>query len=153
MAGRSRQQWEDLVTGYFDAVMREDFADVLSRFTARAVITIVHGDNPMQVFERAGGEGTRPFEEFYGHLRDNYVVRFEDLHCVIDAEGGTAAAVFAPKLSPKPGSVYSAQGPLALRNCNFFWFADGRIDRMLIYYAQPGSAADSGARPTPFPRA
>ena len=152
MSGRPRQHWLDLVTGYFDAVMREDFEDVLGRFTGRAVITIIHGDNPIQVFEKACGPETRPFEEFYGHLRDNYVVRFEDLHCVIDAEGDTAAAIFAPKLTPKPGSAYVAQGSLSLRNCNFFWFASGKIDRMTIYYAQPGSAVEPATRPTPFPR-
>lgn|SRR5690349_2358661 len=154
MPARPRQHWLDLVTGYFDAVMREDFDDVFARFTDDAAITIVHGDNPLEVFHKHAGPGQRPFDEFYGHLRDNYVVRFLDLECIIDAEAETGAAIFAPHLTPKPGSSYAADGEQSLRNCNFFWFADGRIGRMTIYYARPGAADEGeGRRPTPFPRA
>ena len=154
MSGYTRQYWEDMVTGYFDDVVREDLAGVLARFTDEAVITIINGDFPLEVFHKRPGSGERPFDEFYGHLKANYVARFDEMECVVDAEAERAAAIFKPLLTPKPGSPYAADGPQSLRNCNFFWFGEGRIARMTIYYARPGAAADGASRrPTPFPRA
>lgn len=150
----TRQHRVEMITGYFDDVVREDLAGVLARFTDDAVITIINGDNPLEVFHKRPGPGERPFDEFYGHLQANYVARFDDMECIVDVEAGTAAAIFKPLLTPKPGSAYAADGPQSLRNCNFFWFAEGRIGRMTIYYARPGTAAEGGSRrPTPFPRA
>jgi len=76
------------------------------------------------------------------------------MECIVDGEAGTAAAIFKPLLTPKPGSPYAVDGAQSLRNCNFFWFAEGRIGRMTIYYARPGTATEGAPRrPTPFPRA
>jgi ketosteroid isomerase-like protein len=154
MEHKTRQYWLEMVTGYFDAVVREDRAGVLDRFTEDAVINIINGDNPLEVFHKRAGAGERPFDEFYGHLHANYTARFDDMECIVDVEGGTAAAIFKPLLTPKPGSAYAADGEQRLRNCNFFWFQDGRIARMTIYYARPGAAVEGEARrPTPFPQA
>jgi hypothetical protein len=153
MSGQTRQYWAEMVTGYFDDVVREDTAGVMARFTDDAVITIVNGDNPMEMFHKHPAAGERPFDEFYGHLKANFTARFDDMECIVDAEQGTAAAIFKPLLTPKPTSPYAGDGPQSLRNCNFFWFRDGKIGRMTIYYARPGTAPQEARRPTPFPRA
>jgi hypothetical protein len=152
MESYTRQYWMEMVTGYFADVVREDLAGVLARFTDDAVITIINGDNPLEVFHKWPGPGERPFEEFYGHLQANYVARFDDMHSIVDVEAASAAAIFKPLLTPKASSAYAADGPQSLRNCNFFWFAEGLIRRMTIYYARPGTATGP-RRPTPFPRA
>lgn len=148
----TRQYWVEMITGYFDDVVGEDLAGVLGRFTDEAVITIINGDNPMEEFHKQPAPGARSFDEFYGHLHANFVARFDDMDCIVDVEGATGAAIFKPLLTPKPSSPYAGDGPQSLRNCNFFWFADGRIGRMTIYYARPGTATGP-RRPTPFPRA
>ena len=150
-----RQTYLAVTQGYFDAVTREDFPGVLARFTPAAEVTIFHGDNPAQHFHKAPADGQRPFDEFYGHLWENYVVAFNDRAFVVDAEAGTAAAIFSPSLTPKAGSAYLDTGPLTLNNANFFWFEDGLIARMVIYYANPtlGEALKTQyTHPTPFPR-
>lgn len=150
-----RQTYLTAVAGYFDAVTREDFAGVKAHFTADATVTIFHGDNPTQLFHKAAVAGQRPFDEFYGHLWENYVVAFNDRVFVIDADAGTAAAIFSPSLTPKAASAYTETGPLTLNNANFFWFEDGLIARMVIYYANPTLGAALQVKydhPTPFPR-
>jgi ketosteroid isomerase-like protein len=140
---------------YFAGVERHDYQAVVDCFTPDARVTIYHGDNPVQRFFKRPGKGQTSFRVFYGHLFENYDVRFTKLHYVIDLDQATAAATFVPRLKPKRGSSYRQTGNLQLNNCNFFWYRGDKIADMIIYYANPELGKKLGIAtrmPTAFPK-
>lgn len=140
---------------YFGGVMAEHPEAVVSCFTADAEITIYHGDNPVQRFYAAPAAGQAHMRDFWAHLWVNYHVHFGQFRHVIDAEAECCASTFVATLTPKPRSAYLATGTLTLNNCNFFWCRGGKIDRMIIYYANPTLGARLGMMtqtPTGFPK-
>ncbi|MSO98073.1 MAG: nuclear transport factor 2 family protein [Rhodospirillaceae bacterium] len=142
-------------TDYFGSVMAAKMDAVLACFTPAAEVNIYHGDNPIRRFFAKPGKDQESFTVFWGHLFENYHAHFGNFHHVIDTEHDCAASTFLPTLTPKPGSAYLAAGILTLNNCNFFRFKDGKIDHMIIYYANPTLGAKLGAAssgPTAFPK-
>lgn len=138
---------------YFGNVRRERLADVLDCFTADAVIVIRHGDHPTRVMKASPGPGESHISEFWRHLNANYSACFEDFEHFIDLDAARCAATFRVTLAPKPGSAYAARGTLTLHNCNFFWLDDGRIARMVVYYANPDTGGPAEGKPTGYPPA
>ncbi|MBM3506044.1 MAG: nuclear transport factor 2 family protein [Alphaproteobacteria bacterium] len=150
-----RADYVRLIRKYFGCVTREDYQGVLDCFTPDARVTIFHGDNPVQQFHKNPKRGQKSYDFFYGHLFDNYVVKFTALHCVIDSAERTAAATFVPRLTPKRTSAYRKTGKLQLNNCNFFWYRGDKIADMIIYYANPTLGKKLGLatrQPTAFPK-
>jgi hypothetical protein len=152
----TRKDYLELVeTRYFASVMREDFPALLDCFSSDGHITIYHGDNPVQDFYRAPQPGKNDFSVFYGHLWTNYHVHFAQFRHVIDAEQNCASSIFLPTLTPKTASNSNDAKKLHLNNCNFFWFENGLIAEMIIYYANPTLGAKMGIStqtPTAFPK-
>ena len=151
MAKLTRAQYVDFVErSYFRNVGREDFTAVTACFTNDACITIFHGDNPVRRFYRKPQQDQQPLITFYGHLWENYHVVFENFRHIVDAENECCASTFHPLLTPKPTSSHLTAGKLTLNNCNFFWFRDGRIADMIIYYANPTPDSTVGVAATPL---
>ncbi len=140
----------DLVENrYFGSVTRRDRAGVLDCFTADARIIIRHGDAPERHFFAAPSGDQLPLTAFFDHLWSKFDAAFTAFEHVIDVEAGRCAATFLATLTPHETSPVRDQGPQRLRNCNFFHCLDGRIETMIIYYAQPGAEA---GRPTGYPQ-
>lgn len=136
---------------YFGNVARERLAAVVDCFTADAEIVIRHGDNPTRVMKANPRSGEAHISEFWKHLNANYQASFDHFQHVIDLDANRCAATFQVTLAPKPGSAYAASGTLTLENCNFFWLENGKIARMVVYYANPDSGGTSTAKPTGYP--
>ncbi|MFO1425482.1 MAG: hotdog fold thioesterase [Steroidobacteraceae bacterium] len=125
-------------------------ADVVACFTEDAEVLIRHGDNPTRRFAARAAPGVPHISEFWRHLNANFDARFEHFSHVIDIEQQCSAATFVVTLAPKPASPYRERGTLTLQNCNFFWLRDGRIARMIVYYANPDSGGAAAGRPTGY---
>jgi ketosteroid isomerase-like protein len=148
-----RAQLIDLVENrYFGNVSREDVAAVAACFTADAEVVIRHGDAPTRVMKAAPRAGEQDMREFWRHLNANYHASFDRFEHFIDVEAQRCAATFVVTLAPKPGSAYAARGTLTLLNCNFFWLENGRIARMIVYYANPDTGGPAVGKPTGYPQ-
>jgi len=155
MSSERRAAYLKLCETYFHDVVRGDLEAVRAHFTREAFVTIYHGDNQRRRFYYGKTEGDDSVNFFYGHLFQNYHVKFYDFTFVIDAEGDRGSCFFQVTLTPLPGSSYTATGPLQLNNCNFFRFEGGKIADMIIYYANPTLGAamgDTSRAPTAFPK-
>lgn len=137
---------------YFGNVTRERLADVVDCFTADAEILIRHGDNPTRVMKANPKPSETHISEFWKHLNANYRASFDDFEHFIDLDANRCAATFRVTLAPKPGSAYAPSGTLTLQNCNFFWLENGRIARMIVYYANPDTGGASAGKPTGYPK-
>ena len=147
-----RSDYVNLVENrYFGSVTAAELDAVCACFTADAVITILHGDNPPRIFKASPAAGEAPMRDFWAHLCANFHGRFTQFEHFIDVDAGRCAATFIVTLSPKPESAYADGGVLTLRNCNFFWIRGDRIERMTVYYANPDSAGAGAGKPTGYP--
>ena len=138
---------------YFGAVARGDLTAVLACFTDDAEVIIRHGDLPTRIM-RARPTGDIPhISEFWRHLNGNFDASFTDFEHFVDESAQRCACTFEVTLRPKATSPYVARGTLRLHNCNFFWVRDGRIAKMIVYYANPDTGGDAPNKPTGYPRA
>jgi ketosteroid isomerase-like protein len=137
---------------YFGGVVRQDKEAVLACFTADAHVTIYHGDNAPRRFSRNPGAGETPLIRFFDHLLANYDPHFEDFTHYVDADNDRCATHFRVRLTPKADSLYLEAGVQILQNCNFFRCRAGKIDDMILYYANPASANAAQPAPTGFPK-
>lgn len=137
---------------YFGNVTREDVEAVAACFTADAEIIIRHGDAPTRLMKATPGPGETDMREFWRHLNANYRATFERFEHIVDVEAQRCAATFVVTLAPKRGSAYAPRGALTLLNCNFFWLENGRIARMIVYYANPDTGGPSAGKPTGYPQ-
>ena len=67
-----------------------------------------------------------------------------------------SAATIQVTLTPRSGSPYEAHGVPTLQNCNFFWLRGPLVERMIVYYANPGvtlGGLPKANRPTEYPPA
>ena len=143
----------DLVENrYFGMVAAGDIAATSRCFTADAVITILHGDNPLRIFKAAPGPSEVHISEFWRHLCGNFAVRFDEFEHFVDAAAHRCSAIFRVTLAPKATSPYFTHGVLTLRNCNFFWIRGLQIEKMLVYYASPQPGGASSMKPTGYPQ-
>jgi hypothetical protein len=148
----TRNQIIDLVERrYFGSVTRGDVAATGACFTADAVITILHGDNPPRILQAAPDANEAHISEFWRHLCANYDARFDQFEHFIDESAARCAATFAVTLTPKPLSPHYSRGVLRLRNCNFFWLRNDLIEAMTVYYANPDTGGDALGKPTGYP--
>ena len=142
MAERSHDYYVKLVEeDYFGSVTRQDKAAILDCFTEDARVTIYHGDNEPRRFAGKSSAGDSPLGSFFDHLLGNYDPAFEDFTHYVDVANDRCAAHFRVRLTPKADSPY-----LDVR-CR-----DGKIDDMILYYANPSAANAGGAMPTGFPK-
>ncbi len=126
---------------YFGSVVRGDMPAIFECFTPEAVVTIRHGDDAPRIFHRAPGPGQVDLAEFYGQLLDQFEPWFGDYHHYYDPEAHAGASRFQVRLTPRPGRHdVEAQH---LFNCNFFELDGAKIRAMLIYYTNPGAAAQA----------
>ena len=89
-------------------------------------------------------------------LNGNFQAVFSDFTHFVDIGQHRCAATFEARLTPKAGSAYQAQGTQTLQNCNFFWLRGPLIERMIVYYANPGVTSGEtpkANRPTGYPPA
>ena len=153
MAQRSHEYYVKLVEeDYFGSVTRQDKDAILDCFTEDARVTIYHGDNEPRRFGDKSSAGESPLGIFFDHLLANYDPRFENFIHYVDPENDRCATHFRVHLTPKADSPYSAFGVLVLQNCNFFRCRDGKIDDMILYYANPSAANAAEPTPTGFPK-
>jgi hypothetical protein len=140
---------------YFGNVSANRQQAVLACFAADAVIQIRHGDRPVRVLKGKPAPGEEHLSEFWRHLNGNFSAQFTDFEHFVDLAANRCAATFTVTLTPHPGSAYFASGVQTLQNCNFFWLEAGLIQRMVVYYANPGAgeANQSSAAPTGYPPA
>ena len=138
---------------YFGAVARGDLAAVLDCFTDDAEIIIRHGDQPTRTMRANPSPGVPHISEFWLHLNGNFDASFTDFEHFVDEPAQRCAATFNVTLRPKAGSPYVPRGTLTLYNCNFFWVRDGRIAKMIVYYANPDTGGDGPGKPTGYPPA
>jgi hypothetical protein len=135
---------EDYITlveeTYFGSVVRGDTHAIMDCFSQSAVVTIRHGDDTPKVFHRSPRPGQVDLVEFYGHLLQQFDPWFGDYHHYYDPVAHTGASRFQVRLTPRPGQNVAAQH---LFNCNFFELDGGKIREMLIYYSNPGAAAEA----------
>lgn len=149
----TRDELIDLVEDrYFGNVTREDVEAVAACFTADAEIIIRHGDAPTRLMKATPGPAETDMREFWRHLNANYHATFERFEHVVDVDAQRCAATFVVTLAPRSGSAYAARGTLTLQNCNFFWLENGRIARMMVYYANPDTGGPSAGKPTGYPQ-
>jgi hypothetical protein len=140
---------------YFGNVSKEDITGACDCFTDDSKVVIYHGDNPVRLFYKEPKGNQQPLEVFYDHLLGNYNAKFQDFVHTIDLSDEKCASNFLVTLSPKPNSEYLSTGVLTLNNSNFFRLDNGKINYMIIYYANPtlgdllGNTNDS---PTGFPK-
>ncbi|MCS6948161.1 MAG: nuclear transport factor 2 family protein [Steroidobacteraceae bacterium] len=147
-----RTDYIDLVEKrYFGRVSAGDVDGACACFTGDAEILILHGDHPPRRFYAQPPAGEQHLTAFWRHLCDHFTARFDRFEHVVDTEAARCACTFTVTLTPKPDSPYVERGTLTLRNCNFFWLCDGKIARMVIYYANPDSGGDPIGRPTGYP--
>lgn len=150
---KTRAEFVELVEDrYFGNVSRERLAEVVDCFTPAAEILIRHGDAPTRVMKANPAPGEVHISEFWKHLNANYAAKFEDFEHFIDVDAARCAATFRVTLAPKPGSAYASRGTLTLLNCNFFWLENGRIARMIVYYANPETGGPAEGKPTGYPQ-
>jgi ketosteroid isomerase-like protein len=150
----SRSELADLAEHrYFGAVARADLSAVLDCFTNDAEIIIRHGDLPTRLMQARPAPGVPHLSEFWKHLNANFDAAFTGFEHFVDEAAQRCAATFDVTLRPKPDSPYAARGTLQLKNCNFFWVRDGRIARMIVYYANPDTGGDPAGKPTGYPPA
>ncbi|MBU6377457.1 MAG: nuclear transport factor 2 family protein [Gammaproteobacteria bacterium] len=148
----SRTELADLAEhSYFGAVTRGDLAAILDCFTEDAEIVIRHGDQPTRVLRARAEPGVPHISEFWKHLNANFEAAFTGFEHFIDEPAQRCAATFDVTLRPRPQSPYLQRGTLRLKNCNFFWIRDGRIARMIVYYANPDTGGDPVGKPTGYP--
>jgi len=138
---------------YFGAVTRGDLAAILDCFTDDAEIIIRHGDQPTRVLQASPTTGQPHISEFWKHLNANFEAAFTAFEHFVDEPAQRCAATFDVTLRPRPQSPYFERGTLRLYNCNFFWVRDGRIARMIVYYANPDTGGDAVGKPTGYPPA
>ena len=137
----ARQAYITLVEDtYFGSVVRDDKDAILACFTADAVVTIRHGDETPRIFHRSPRAGQIHLSEFYGHLLQQFDAWFGEYQHYYDPETHTGASRFQVRLTPRPGQDVQAQH---LFNCNFFELKGDKIREMLIYYSNPGAAAEA----------
>lgn len=152
----SRDYYINLIEdSYFGNVTRADISSACGCFTDSSEIVIYHGDNPVRRFYKNPSNNEDSLEVFYNHLVGNYNALFEDFVHTIDLECEKVASNFIVTLKPKQDSVYLSSGTLTLNNSNFFRFKNGKINYMIIYYANPtlGSMLNnSNNGPTGFPK-
>ncbi len=154
MGDRTHDYYVKLVEqDYFGNVTRQDKGAILACFTEDARVTIYHGDNEPRRFSGKPGAGESPLISFFYHLLANYDPHFEDFIHYVDAANDRCAAHFRVRLTPKASSPYLEAGVQILQNCNFFRCRDGKIDDMILYYANPESASATQLAPTGFPKA
>lgn len=141
---------------YFGNVSLNRQAEVLACFTPDAEILIRHGDNPTRVLKGRPSPGESHLSDFWRHLNVNFHAIFSDFTHFVDIGQHRCAATFRVTLTPRPGSAYESQGTQTLQNCNFFWLRGPLIERMIVYYANPGAPGGKPAtagRPTGYPPA
>ena len=141
---------------YFGNVSLNRQAEVLACFTPDAEILIRHGDNPTRNLKGQPGTGESHLGDFWRHLNGNFQAIFTDFTHFVDIGQHRCAATFQVTLTPRPGSSYESQGVQTLQNCNFFWLRGPLIERMIVYYANPGVTGGEPAkanRPTGYPPA
>lgn len=147
---------DELITlaeqGYFGAVARSDLRAVLECFTDDAEVIIRHGDLPTRVMHAQPLTGGAHISEFWRHLNGNFEASFTNFEHFADEHAQRCACTFDVTLRPKPASPYASHGTLQLHNCNFFWVRDGRIAKMIVYYANPDTGGGPG-KPTGYPAA
>lgn len=149
----TRAELIDLVEDrYFGNVTRGDVEAVAACFTADAEIIIRHGDAPTRLMKATPGPTETDMREFWRHLNANYHATFERFEHFVDVDAQRCAATFVVTLAPRSGSAYAARGTLTLQNCNFFWLENGRIARMIVYYANPDTGGPSAGKPTGYPQ-
>lgn len=136
---------------YFGAVARADLDAVLTCFTDDAEVIIRHGDLPTRVMRARAEPGVPHISEFWKHLNANFDAAFTDFEHFADEPAQRCACVFDVTLRPKPNSPYVSRGTLQLKNCNYFWIRDGRIAKMIVYYANPDTGGDGPNKPTGYP--
>jgi len=140
----------DLVENrYFGSVAQRDRAAVLAYFAEDAQIIIRHGDAAERCFHAAPDRQQAPLAAFFDHLWSKFDAAFTEFEHFVDVEAGRCAATFLATLTPHENSPVRDQGAQRPRNCNFFLCRDGLIEKMIIYYAQPG--AEPG-RATGYPQ-
>ena len=135
---------------YFGSVTAGDLDRVLDCFVDNAEIVLRHGDLPERRFAPSPRPGRDNLLSFYQHLCANYTCWFGDFHHTIDIDQQRAASRFNVRLNPKANGLYAAFPEQQLLNCNFFEFADGKIEFMLIYYAN--LAEGDADKPTGYPK-
>jgi hypothetical protein len=131
---------------YFGNVSRDRQAEVLDCFTADAEILIRHGDLPVRHLKARPEPGEPHLGDFWKHLNGNFAASFTAFEHFVDVAAQRCAATFTVTLTPRPGSAYAAQGVQTLQNCNFFWFRDERVRKMIVYYSN-----SAGQGPTGYP--
>ena len=131
---------------YFGNLMRDDIDGALACFSDTAVVTIRHGDATPRIFHRRPTAGEAALEDFFRHLLGQFHASFGEFHHYFDPVAGGGASRFVVSL--KPRATRTDLQPQQLLNCNFFDLEEGRIERMLIYYANPGAGS---AAPTGYP--
>ncbi len=141
---------------YFGNVSLNRQAEVLACFTQDAEILIRHGDIPTRILKGQPGPGESHISDFWQHLNSNFQAVFRNFAHFVDLEQRRCAATFQVTLTPRPGSGFESQGVQTLQNCNFFWLRGPLIERMIVYYANPGVASgepSTANRPTGYPPA
>ncbi len=134
---------------YFGRVAERDIAAVMACFTPDAQVIIRHGDNPTRRFALQPTAETDDLTKFYAHLCTNYQPWFGDFEHVIDLGVQRSACYFTVRLTPAVSGLYADADTQTLRNCNFFEYAEGLIQHMIIFYSN--AAAGAGA-PTGYPQ-
>jgi hypothetical protein len=147
---QSRQTFKEFVEqAYFGNVARQDLPAVMACFNPYATVIIRHGDNPVRNFSVAAESSEDNLQAFYAHLCGNYDAWFGEFTHFVDTEAQRSACYFTVRLTPKPDGLYADAPVQTLRNCNFFEYADDRIQHMIIYYSNTESAGDA---PTGYPK-
>jgi hypothetical protein len=147
---QSRQSIKEFVEeAYFGSVARLDLAAIMACFNPDATVIIRHGDNPVRNFAVAPAAAEDNLQTFYAHLCGNYAAWFGEFTHFIDKEAQRSACYFTVRLTPKPEGLYADAPVQVLRNCNFFEYAEDRIQHMIIYYSNAESVRDA---PTGYPK-
>ena len=117
--------------------MKEDIAAVVACFTDDSEVVIYNGDNVVRRSYGSPKDDQLPLESFYGYLFTNYNVLIEGFVHTIDVDAERCASNFTVTFTPKEGSAYEETGTLTMNNSNFFRCRDGKIDYMIVYFANP----------------
>ena len=135
---------------YFGNVSANNIDAVMECFHSDATVLIRHGDKPPRHFAVEPDSGESHLREFYTHLCGSFEARFEDFSHFIDLEANGSACYFTVRLTPRSADMLDSVGVQVLRNCNFFHYRGGKIERMMIYYAN-SAAETADAKPTGYP--
>lgn len=136
---------------YFGSAMRADVAGMLACFVPDARVTVRHGDNPERYFSPAAHGQHAELGSFFEHLCSTFEPWFGNFEHFVDLEQDRSACYFTVRLTPREPDMLADSGILELRNCNFFCYQDGKIDEMIIYYANSG-ASERRSMPTGYPQ-